>query len=367
MKKTPLLVIGVLTILILLSQACGKKQVPGGPYDSTPTPGPQLWLSVNVKDVNPAGTPVAVLNLSVTAQSLGVLKTGQTDSNGTVTLQVFGYGNHIITIPGSATFGYPSDLTYTVNISDNFTNYSIVRNNPTFSFGLEPGYNTFYTHLTTTVKYDIVYHTNTKKYCTLTLEGMNNTRVAYTLNPPFVENDGDSSVLTLITPKYFESGGYGSSVTFSVKGSFTNQNGNIVIGRDELIQNWLFSPVITGTFYINGGNDPQLDFNINLSQQSINAPITNLKVLAPDSKIMVQSTGDSSWTHCNGVWWWYSYNGGSQSNTPLTYAYPTYKADLPGSFIYHIMSGGGWNCTQVTFQFFTDDGFYKEVNYQACY
>jgi hypothetical protein len=354
----------------MLSLGCGKKNIPGGPYDSTPTPCPQLWLSVNVKDINPSGTPVPVDALTITAQSVGVLNTGTTNTDGTATLEVFGFGSHIITIPGATTSGFPADLTYTVNIVNTFTTYNIVRNSPTFSFGLEPGYNTTYTHLTTTVKYDIVYHTNTKKYCTLSLEGLSNTMVSFTLNPPFVENDGDKAYLTLITPKYFDAGGYGSKVTFSVKGTYTDTN-YINIGYDELIQNWYFSPVITSTFAHNGGGDPQLDFNINLSQQSINAPIANLKVLAPDSKIMVKLPTDCCWQHANtspfNVWWWYSYNGGSQSNTPLTYTYPMYKADLTGTFIYHIMGNSDWSCTSVTFQFFTDDGFYKEVTTQPCF
>jgi hypothetical protein len=374
MKRISLLsIITVLIMLILSSQGCKNKVTPGCLYDlipATPTPSAPLWISVNVKDINLSGTPVPVIGLTITAQSGSLSITTTTGTDGTAALEVFGYGDHIIKISGNIISGYPADLTYTVHVNNTLTYYNIVRNQPSFTFGLEAGYSTTYAYLTTTVKYDIVYHTNTKKHCDLSLVGMAYPQISATFDPSYVENDGDKSILTLVTPKYFESGGYASKVTFVVQGMYSNTLPT-VIGKDALIQNWEFKPVLSGNYYSIGSHNTQFDFSISLPGNSINCPISDLKVVTPQDKMDILNSTPRYWTNINGlgsIWEYFSIGGMSQQTYSYIYTYPILQ-NVNGSIIYHFMTGsdGNYSGVRVTFIFFTDDGFSKTYAYDSVY
>jgi hypothetical protein len=251
-----------------------------------------------------------------------------------------------------------------VHVKDTLTYYNIVRNQPSFTFGLEPGYSTTYAYLTTTVKYDIVYHTNTKKHCDLSISGLTYPQISATFDPSFVENDGDKSVLTLVTPKYFTSGGYASKVPFEVQGKYSNTLPTS-FGKDALIQNWEFRPTFGGSYSNIGNHNSQLNFSIYLPGASINAPIANLKIHFPEnleeyafSYFGVTSpywTVDSKGT----IWEDFQFGNAGQTNHFYDYTYTSFDDNPNGHVIYHFEAGDESSVTNIKlfFQFYTDDGF----------
>lgn len=196
-------------VFLLIVSSCGKRSTPFAPFDSTPTPAPNLRVEISLSD---SGIPAGNVYLNI--DSIG----GTTNSSGYIVLTVPGYGTHNLLIPNDADHGFTNPITYSVNVTKDWTTVNIDRGTPTINMVLDSKSANVFTCIENNVVYNLKYSTATKKRLDLEVKGLPSS-FSWQFSPPYVENDGDTSTLIINTPKYYQVGYYSAPVTFTAYGT----------------------------------------------------------------------------------------------------------------------------------------------------
>jgi hypothetical protein len=231
--------------LLFLLAGCNRTNPTGGPFDAVATQGVQLRAEIYLYDTQPDGTTKTAANVTIQLVSpQSVTETGTTDANGYVRLVLFGYGNHRIIIPKDTAHGYTTPLEYSLDAESDDTVKTIIRSAQVISMSLDPLYVNAFGSASTIIKYDVSYKADISKMYTLSVNGLPN-GATWQFTPPYVQNNGDTSVLTITTPKYLRIGKYYTYMTFTAAGDdgdgtgATYPVGDTVNGY-ALYQNWAF-------------------------------------------------------------------------------------------------------------------------------
>jgi hypothetical protein len=231
--------------MIFISVGCNRQSPAGAPFDAVATLGPQLKAEIYLYDTQPDNTTKTAANVQIQLVSPGnVTETGMTDANGYVRLVIYGYGNHRLIIPNDTAHGYTTPLEYSLNAVSDDTVKTIVRSTQLISMSLDPIYVNAFGSVSTSIKYDVSYKADVSKMYTLSVKGLP-TGATWQFIPPYVQNNGDTSVLTITTPKYLRIGTMGTSITFTAGGDDGDGMGasfpvGDTVSGYALYQNWAF-------------------------------------------------------------------------------------------------------------------------------
>jgi hypothetical protein len=231
-KKAYLVVI-LLTIIIISTNACVRKGLPGGPCDATPTPAPAVHVGITLLN---CGTPVAT-PVYMTIDAAG----GTTNSNGYLMLMVNGFGIHHLIMPDDIANGFTSPLTYNINITKDWMPVVIDRGVFSLDMTLDPKSVNVFTCIPNTVTYHVKYITTTQRPLSLEVDGLPPS-FNWKFTPSCVTNNGDTSTLTIQTPKYYQQGYYYAPLTFTAWGitlGYKYPVGDTINGY-ALYQGWNF-------------------------------------------------------------------------------------------------------------------------------
>jgi hypothetical protein len=209
MIKKTYLSIALMIIVLLTVLSCGNKSIPGGPYDATPTPAQPLHVEISLSD-----SGVAAVGVTITADSSSCT----TNSQGYLVLMVQGFGIHKLIISPDLAHGFTNAVTYTVNVTRDWTQTIIDRGAFSTSMTLDPKSANIFTCINNTVIYHLTYNTSIQRQLNLSISGLPNSFM-WQFNPPYVQNNGDTSTLTITTPKYYQQGYYYAPLTFTAWGT----------------------------------------------------------------------------------------------------------------------------------------------------
>ncbi len=400
-KKMSVWVI-LITIVLLALSACGKRSVPFAPYDATPTPAPPLRVEITLSD---SGIPAANVYMTIDAVS------GTTNATGYLLVTLNGYGNHQLIIPNDIDHGFTNPLTYSINVTKDWASIVIDRGKPTISMVMDPKSANIFTCIKHTIIYHLKYSTPQKKKLDLEVDGLPGA-FQWQFVPPFVENDGDTSTLTITTPKYYLVGYYFAPLTFTAWGQIGVAEkypaGDTVNGytlyqgwnfrlKDQNINNeipiryFVMTDFPMGSLPYNGSNIGYFDLtisvntnNTNISDGAIvdhtNFPTTfpiKARILPasvpglPLSSVQIYTSlygNTNNWSYLN----CFAYINGTALGTVTTPYVPAEPTDIYNGAIYTIYQrfySSIWNyldsthITKVKFQmqFYNDDGFSMTV------
>jgi hypothetical protein len=239
-KKLKTLSIIITVLIFVVLAGCNKTNPAGAPYDATPTPLPELSAEITLTDNSIPASGVLIQLLS----NNNITTSGTTNANGYVGLALYGYGNHRIVIPNDVAHGFTTPLDYSLDATTDQTIKTIDRGTQLISVALDPLNIDAFGAGVNNIKYDIFYKTDTQKKYTLSVKGLPAT-VTWQFVPPYVLNDGDTSMLTITTPKYWRLGKFYSYLTFTAFGDdgdglgATFPAGDTISGY-ALYQNWAF-------------------------------------------------------------------------------------------------------------------------------
>jgi hypothetical protein len=158
-----------------------------------------------------SGIPAANVYMTIDAVS------GTTNATGYLLVTLNGYGNHQLIIPNDIDHGFTNPLTYNINVTKDWAAIAIDRGKPTISMTMDPKSANIFTCIKHTIIYHLKYSTPQKKKLDLEVDGLPGA-FQWQFVPPFVENDGDTSTLTITTPKYYLVGYYFAPLTFTAWG-----------------------------------------------------------------------------------------------------------------------------------------------------
>lgn len=290
--KLKSLTIVIVILFIIFLVGCNRNNPTGVPFDATPTPYPELRAEITLLDHAVPATGVLINIISPGS----VTTTGTTDANGYSKITIYGYGNHRIIIPNDTAHGFTAPLEYSLNATTNNTVKLIDRGTQTISMSLNPLYANAFGVGSTIIKYTVSYNTEVTKKYTLTTHGLP-AAADWEFDPPFVENDGDTSTLTITTPKYLKIGKFNTSITFTATaddGSISNFPVGDTTNGYALYQNWGFDFVgVSITDKINfayGSNELQRTLQLsNLTNFPLNYPL-KVNVVPGSAKFLKTGT-----------------------------------------------------------------------------
>ncbi len=225
-------------LCVLVAVGCNKLNPAGAPYDVPPTPGTELRAEITLTD---NGIPAQGVLIQVISSG-NVTTSGTTDTLGLAKITIYGYGNHRIIIPNDTTHGFTTPIEYSLNATANISQKTIDRGTQTISMSLDPLYTNSFGSGSTNIIYNVSYKTDTPKKYTLLVNGLP-TGTSWQFVPPYVQNTGDTSILTITTPKYLKIGKYYNYLTFTASGDdgtgIPFPAGDTIAGY-ALYQNWGF-------------------------------------------------------------------------------------------------------------------------------
>jgi len=194
--------------IILSVSSCYKRSMPSGPYDATPTPAQPLHVEISLSD-----SGVAAVGVTITADS----SSGTTNSQGYLVLMVQGFGVHHLIISPDISHGFTNAVTFTVDVTKDWTQAIIDRGALSLGMTLDPKSANIFTCINNTIVYHLTYNTSIQRQLNLSVLGLPNSFI-WQFDPPYVLNNGDTSTLTITTPKYYQQGYYYAPLTFTAWG-----------------------------------------------------------------------------------------------------------------------------------------------------
>ena len=237
-KIKSLKTVAVILCILFAVAGCNKSNPAGAPYDIPPTPGTELRAEITLTDNHIPAQGVLIQVIS----SGNVTTSGTTDVSGLAKITIYGYGNHRIIIPNDTAHGFTTPIEYSLNATANVTQKIIDRGTQTIAMSLDPLYTNSFGSGATNIIYNVSYKTDTPKKYTLLVNGLP-TGTSWQFVPPFVQNAGDTSILTITTPKYLKIGKYYNYLTFTASGDDGTGTpfpaGDTIAGY-ALYQNWGF-------------------------------------------------------------------------------------------------------------------------------
>jgi hypothetical protein len=208
MKKALSVIFFITGALILISVGCKTRQIPGAPYDCTPTATgePTNRVSITIIDYDTTSNTSAAHDVNVMLHYPGGNPRTVSASvvSGTAEMYVYSNGQYMVEILPNTINGYSNSVFDTINVSGPFSQKTINRYEPTGFTVSTPVVQSF-NKTGGLFTYTLTYHTNTPRRITFTVQ-TNATEGAQYWFEPVTEtvNNGDTVRFKVFIPAYYQ-------------------------------------------------------------------------------------------------------------------------------------------------------------------